>query len=104
MLILYTYDKNAILVEPIKTRSDMLLTNDVLYDTLENTGQAPKLNIMYNEASTALNRLLQKRGTVVQLSPPHSQIRNASERAILTLKNHLVLGLASVDNNFPIYL
>ena len=36
MLILYAYDTNSILVEPIKTRSDvdMLCTYDVLYDTL----------------------------------------------------------------------
>ena len=42
MLILYAYDTNAVLVEPIKTRSyaDMLRTYDVLYDTLENSGQA----------------------------------------------------------------
>ena len=48
MLILYAYDKNSILVKPIKTRSDadMLRAYDVLYHTLENAGKAPKLNIM----------------------------------------------------------
>ena len=56
MLILYKYDTNVILVEPIKTRSDadMLHIYDVLYEILENSGHAPKLNIMDNEASTAL--------------------------------------------------
>ena len=51
MLILYAYDTNEILVEPFKTRSDadMLHEYDVLYDTLENTGQSQKLNIMDNE-------------------------------------------------------
>ena len=36
MWILYAYDTNAILVEPIKSRSDtdMLRTYGVLYDTL----------------------------------------------------------------------
>ena len=36
MLILYSYDTNEILVEPIKTISDtyMLRSYDVLYDTL----------------------------------------------------------------------
>ena len=56
MLILYAYGTNAILVEPIKSRSDtdMLRADDVLYDTLETSGHAPKLIIMDNEASTAL--------------------------------------------------
>ena len=38
MLILYAYDTNEILVEPIKTIivADMLRIYDVLYDTLEN--------------------------------------------------------------------
>ena len=57
MLILYAYDTNAILAEPIKTRSDadMLRAYYGLYETIENTGQAPKLNIMDNESSASLN-------------------------------------------------
>ena len=62
MLIPYAYDTNAVLVEPTKTRSDadMLHAYDVLYDTLENAGYTPQLNILENEASTALDSLLQK--------------------------------------------
>ena len=62
MLILHEYETNEILVEPIKiiSHSDMLRTYDVLYDTLENAGQAPNLNIIDNEASKELKRLLQK--------------------------------------------
>ena len=50
MSILYAYDTNTILVEPIKTRSDTdrLLPYDVLYNRLENAGHAPILNIMDN--------------------------------------------------------
>ena len=75
----------------------MLCAYCVLYDTLENAGQAPKLNIIYTEAYTALNRLLKKRRTVVQLEPPHGHRRNAVERAICTFNDHFVAGLASVD-------
>ena len=72
MLILYAYDTNTILVEPIKSQrdSDILRAYDVLYDTLETAGHAPKLNIMNNEASTALKWLSKKRKTLVQLAPP----------------------------------
>ena len=99
ILILYAYASNAILVEPIKSRidTDILLEYDTLYDTLETAEHAPKLNIMYNLASTALNILLQKRKTVLQLAPPHINIRNASEHAIRTFKNSLVDGLALVE-------
>ena len=66
MIIIYAYDTNEILAEPIKTRSDadMFLAYDVLYDTLEKSEQAPKLNMMDNEESTALNRLFQKYNSV----------------------------------------
>ena len=59
---------------------------------------------MDNKASAALEQLLQKRRTVVQLATPHNRRRSAVERAMLTFKNHFVVGLESVDNNFPIYL
>ena len=57
----------------------MLRSYDVLYDTLENAGHAPKLNMMENKASAEIKQLLQKRRTVVQLAPPHIPIRNAAE-------------------------
>ena len=59
---------------------------------------------MDNEASTALNSLLQKRRTSVQLAQPYSHKINAAERAIRTFNNHFVAGLLSVENNLPIYL
>ena len=62
MLLLYVYDTNAILVEAIKTGNDVDMVRKyvVLYDTLEYSGQATKLNIMDNEASTALRDCCKK--------------------------------------------
>ena len=99
MLILYAYDTNAIFVESTKTRSDtdMFYAYYVLYYTLKNAGHAPKLNIMDNEAPSALKILFQKGITVGQLAPPQIQRRKTEERAIHTFKNHFVAGLASVD-------
>ena len=82
----------------------MLHAYDVLYETLKNAGHAPKLYILDNELSTEFNQLLQKERTVVQPAPPHIHRINTAECAIQTFKNHFVAGLASVDNNFPIYL
>ena len=50
---------------------------------------AQKLYIVYNEVSTEVKRLLQKRRTVVQLDPPHIHRINTAECAIHTFKNHL---------------
>ena len=65
----------------------MLRAYDVLYNTLENAGQAPRLNIIDNGESTDLTKLLQKIRTVVQLAPPYSHRRHSKEQAICTLKN-----------------
>ena len=35
---------------------------------------------------------------------PHLHRRNSAERAIQTLKNHFIVGLASVNKNFPVHL
>ena len=64
----------------------MLHAYDVLYYTLENGGNAPKLNITDNEASSALKKMLQKRITVVQLAPPYTHRRTSAEHAICTVK------------------
>ena len=57
-------------MEYIKKRSDadMLPAYDVLYNTLENSGHATKLNKIYNEASLELNRLLKKKNTDTNIS------------------------------------
>jgi hypothetical protein len=39
-----------------------------------------------------------------QLTPVGIHQRNAAERAIRMLKNHLLAGLASTDDDFPIHL
>jgi hypothetical protein len=39
-----------------------------------------------------------------QLAAPGQHRTNAAERAIRTFKNHLIAGLCSVDNDFPIHL
>ena len=48
MLILYAYDANKILAEPIKSIIDteILRAYDELYEKLETAGNAPTFNIM----------------------------------------------------------
>ena len=44
----------------------------------------------------------EKHGIKFQLVPPYLHRRIASERAMQTLKNHLISGLSTCDPNFPI--
>ena len=50
MLILYAYEANTILVEPIISQSDLVILRayDVLYKKMESAGHAQKLNTMDN--------------------------------------------------------
>jgi hypothetical protein len=57
-----------------------------------------------NEASSALKNFFTTREVEYQRVPPHCHCRNAAERAIRTLKEHFVAGLASFDPDFPLYL
>jgi hypothetical protein len=104
VMVLYAYDANAILVEPIKNRSDseQIKAMELLINRA-NKGSKLQVQWMDNEASTAIKQLLQdKFGMSFQLTPPHMHRINAAERAIRTFKNHFIAGLCSTDPNFPL--
>jgi hypothetical protein len=106
VLVLYTYDDNTILVEPLPRRSDAEQLK--AYTKILNRaskGSELKLHWMDNEASKAVKDLLTKEFKLdYQLVPPHIHQHNAAERAIRTFKNHFITGLCSANNNFPIRL
>ena len=106
LLIVYDYDSNAILAEPLRSRSDtdLLHAYDTVINLLKQQGLMPQLQRLDNEASTALKSRLHNHGISYQLVPPHIHRRNAAERAIRTFKNHFLAGLSSTDPTFPMYL
>jgi hypothetical protein len=106
MLILYEYDSNAILVEPMKNRGDAeaLRAYRQLYGILTDHGLQPKLNILDNEASKALKRAIRQTGANLQLVEPNNHRVNAAERAVRTFKNHFIAGLCSTNPRFPVSL
>jgi hypothetical protein len=107
VLVVYDYDSNAILAEPMRNRTDaeMLRAYGVILNRLIARGLKPKLQRLDNEASTALKSYLQDEMDIkYQLVPPHVHRRNAAERAIRTFKNHFISGLASTNPNFPLHL
>jgi hypothetical protein len=106
LLLIYDYDSNAILCEPMKNRSNVeaLCAYDVLYTQLTRHGRKPELNIMDNEASAAIKRKILATGANYPLVEPNNHRFNAAERAIWTFKNHFIAGLCSTDLRFPVAL
>jgi hypothetical protein len=106
ILVLYDYDSNAILTEPMRNRSDTehLRAYNKLHQYLLDRVFCPLLQKMDNEASTALKRTIREKGIDFQLVPPHMHRRNAAERAIQTFKNHFVAILSGTNKNFPMHL
>ena len=58
---------------------------------------------MDNECSIDLKLAIVKNKGNYELVPPHQHRRNSAEKAIRTLKNHLLSGLATCNTNFPIH-
>jgi hypothetical protein len=106
MLVMYHYDTNAILVEPLKTRhgNEILRGYQKLYTHLTNRGFKPTTHWLDNEASAALKEYNKSEQVDYQLVPPQVHQRNAAEREIRTWKNHLISGICSTDTNFPLHL
>jgi virulence-associated protein VapD len=98
VMICYIYDCNYIKVVPMKSRSasEWVKAYDSIHQELTVKGFKPRLQTLYNEASTALKNFFTVNNIAYQLVPPHCHLRNAAERAIRTFKEHVVAGLSSV--------
>jgi hypothetical protein len=106
IMILYDYDSNAILAQPIKDRTDpeLLKAFQVMEQELMARGLRPKLVKLDNEVSKLLKTYLHQQNITFQLVPPYSHMRNSASRAIRSFKDHLIAGLCSTDKSFPMHL
>ena len=103
ILVIYSYDSNAILAEPMKTRSkgNILQAYRKIHIKLVAQGLMPRLQMLNNETSTTLLDYLKKNKINVQLAPPHMHRRNLAEHAIRTFKEHFISIRAGCDPRFP---
>jgi hypothetical protein len=106
IMIVYDYDSNAILAQPIKYRTapELLKAFQVMEQELVARGLKPKLMKLDNEASKVLKTYLHQQDITFQLVPPYSHKRNSAERAIRSFKDHLIAGMCSTDKSFPMHL
>jgi hypothetical protein len=89
-MVLYDYDSNAILANPIKDRTapELLKAFQSMEQELVARGLKPKLMKLDNEASKLLKDYLYHQDITFQLVPPYSHRRNSAERAIRSFKDH----------------
>ena len=84
IFVCYVYESNAILVRPMKTRSDACMVGayQEIYEYLEAVDQKPTLNVTDNEASKAVQNYIRSKDVDWQLVEPNNHRVNAAERAI----------------------
>ena len=89
-MILYDYDSNAILAEPIKNRQAESISSSIRKNAQipKSKGMKPKTQILDNECSQKLKDYMVKHNIKYQLATPGQHRANAAERAIRTFKNH----------------
>jgi hypothetical protein len=106
VMIIYDYDSNSILLEPIRNRKGPTLieAHRKLHARLTQAGLRPKCIMLDNECSNALKEFFSEEQMAFQLTPAGIHRRNTAERAIRTAKNHIIAGLCTVHPNFPLYL
>ena len=107
LMVMYDYNSNAILMEPIRNRKGPTLVDAhrKLHRRLTNSGLRPCfLMFLDNEYSNALKEFLQEERVAFQLTPAGMHRRNTAERAIQTAKNYFVAGLCTVHPKFLLYL
>jgi hypothetical protein len=105
VLVLYEYDGNVIVEEPMKSRADSegVMAYTILYKQLTDAGLHPKFQMMDNKASTAVKEFLRKESIEYHLVPPHIHRCNSAERVIHIFKAHFITGISTVDTHFSMH-
>ena len=92
-------------IELMKNREgpELVRAYRATYDFFNTATLKPQFQMLDNEKSTALDKLLKHDLKVtVELVPPNCHRRNRAERAIQDWKAHFISGLATVNPSFPI--
>ena len=106
ILVSYNYYSNTIHAEPLKTQTGLKIKTlyHKLHSLLIDRGLKPSLYILYNECPNVLKNIVRKINETLRLFPPNNDHRNSAERAIHTLKDHLIYGLYLTHKDLPLHL
>ena len=99
LMVLHDHDRNTILCEPLKYRSEhtLLRAYTALHSHLTDCGLRLIFNMLDNEFPASLKTFMHSKGFNLQLVPPHLHCTNSAKCAIQAYKDHLVAGLSSCD-------
>jgi len=105
IFVRYVYQLNAIILQPKKSReiSYMVEAFQQMYEYLKNCGFKPKLGVMGNDCSQAVNKHFMRETTFQFVEATNNRV-NAADPVMQTIKNHFLAGLATVVKEFPIQL
>ena len=106
IFVAYVYKLNAILLRSMKSREDasMVEAFTIIYTKLEEAGHNPKIHVLDNEFSRAVQNFLIKKGTAIQNVEAHNHKVNVAEPAVKTAKYHIISHVATLDHQCPIQL
>ena len=84
MLVVYYYDNNTILCEPMKNRTGttIVAAYKIILTLLKTCGLKPSLQRLDNEASAMLREFITSGSIDLQLAYPNIHRHNAAESAI----------------------
>ena len=106
IFVAYVYKLNSILLRSMKSREDASTMEAFtsIYTELEAAGHKPKLHVLDNECSRAVQNFLIKKGTAIQNAEAHNHKVNAAEPEVKTAKYHITAHVATLDHQCPIQL
>ena len=86
-------------MQAMRSRNDesMVETFKSGYDFLQKYDCSPKLHVLDNERSKAIQNFVLNKDTCIQLVEPLNRRVNAAETAIKAAKYHIIAGLQTVD-------
>ena len=98
-MVIYAYDPNDILVEPLPdiSKESIVQAYRKIIQHLTIRGFKPSLQRLDNEASKLLQDEMDKNQIKWQLVPPVNHRINAAERHIRTFNHHFISILAGSD-------
>ena len=95
IFVLYGYDRNCILILPMKSveDSEFIRVYTDFHEHILARGLKPSYMKLDNEAYPHFQRELKANNIDFQISPPGMHRRNAAERAISTFKGDFIAGI-----------
>ena len=105
-LIIYHNKANAILAIPIAGLDNISIFEAYKqnFNKLTAKGFKPKINIMDNQATKHIKKILTDKQCKLQLVEPHNHQMIAAKQAIQTFKYAFIAALATTGCDFPIQL